>query len=60
MKTTDEAIVLINQLAQSDLQDDDISFNAFGLEEYLEQEADWFEWTNEDGDDIMYIIDNKE
>jgi hypothetical protein len=42
--------VLIDALAYSDLLDDRIVANAFGLE-YLENDGEWYEWYNADGED---------
>ena len=61
VNTPDEAKTLINILTQKDLNNSDIEYNAFGLEEYDEsaqdKDSNWFEYYNEDGKDIMEIMD---
>lgn len=46
------AKTLINALAQSDLLDNSVIYNCFGLEEWNEDEQEWEEWYDEDGCDI--------
>lgn len=48
----EQARRLIKELAESDLLDDSIEYNVFGLEEWNEDEDEWQEWYDEDGCDI--------
>lgn len=57
VETQDEAEKVLNILADYDLfqfknRVKPDYFNAQGLEEYDEQEKEWFEWYNEEGLDI--------
>lgn len=54
----EEAMKLIDSLSASDLKDDSVSFNAFGLEVYDESTGrlGWSEWYK-DGEDIIEIMD---
>lgn len=64
----EEAIFLINKLVEQQLTDSDITDNAFGLEEFDKSmigendgECDgWCEYYNEDGLDIMEIMDERD
>lgn len=56
VSSTDEAIKEINKRIASDLLDDSIVFNAFWLEVY--EDWEWVEWYNDDGEDIIEVIDN--
>lgn len=61
VKTLDEAKLLLNTLAQYDLFQLENNIkpdysNAGGLEMYDEEEGDWFEWSNEDGDQIDEVM----
>jgi len=58
-QSTTEALAIINARADSQVNDESVEWNAFGLEIY---EADdgtgnpgWCEWYNEDGDSIEDI-----
>lgn len=46
-----EGLAIINALAsfQLTLEDSAISSNAFGLEEWDEQEQEWYDWADEEG-----------
>ena len=47
------AILLLDVLAYYDLyQGDRVVANAQGLQYYDEQEKEWFDWCNEEGEDI--------
>lgn len=64
VKDEKSAIVLIEQLIDQQVEDEDITDNVFGLEEYdslfIDDDCDgWIEYYNEDGLDIMEIIDYK-
>jgi hypothetical protein len=56
----DEAKALIRKLVQEQLQDDYIVSNAFGLEEWDELDKEWLEWEDNDGFDIMAVIDQED
>jgi hypothetical protein len=45
----EHARILINALAQSDLLDKSVEWNAFGCEEWNEDEKEWEEWHDEGG-----------
>ena len=51
---------LITALAESDLHNEAIEFNAFGIVEWDNEENDYFEWYDENGRDIMEILDEEE
>lgn len=64
-----QAIALIEGWANEDLHNPNISFNAFGLEEYDDTDLTeedkgtdegWTEWYNSDGQDIAEIMDKIE
>ena len=66
VETPQQAIALINQWADEDLHNPNVSFNAFGLEEYDDTDlpegdkgtdAGWSEWYNSEGQDIIEIMD---
>jgi len=46
---------LINALANSQLLDESITDNAFGLEVF--EGGEWTEWMDDDGNDIDYLCD---
>lgn len=49
----EQARILINALAQSDLLDKSVEWNVFGCEEWNEDEQEWEEWYDpETGTDI--------
>lgn len=54
VKTPEEAMKLIDALAESDLSNDGVEFNAFGL---LDETGD--EWNNEDAQDICEVMDER-
>lgn len=69
VETPMQAISLIEQWADEDLHNPNISFNAFGLEEYDDTnlpdvltgtDEGWSEWYNSDGQDIIEILDEME
>lgn len=47
----EEAIVMINKLADAQLKNEFIECNAFGLEVF--ENGEWSEWYSEDGEDII-------
>ena len=64
IESPQQAISLINQWADEDLHNPRIEFNAFGLEEFSEdmlnedaKSEGWSEWYNNEGQDIMEIMD---
>ena len=60
VKDIDEAKFIINLLTDYDLYlKDKIDANACGLEEYDEMDDEWVEWNNEDGQDILEVIEGK-
>lgn len=73
VKNVEDAKILIKELIKSDLLDEDLLMNAFGLEELTDANIElskseetykdnqgWYEYEDEDGDDIMEIINNNE
>ncbi len=65
VNSVEQAMKVINQLTEEDLNNPAVEFNAFGLEEYdeefakLEPESDgWCEYYDNDGNDILEIMDN--
>ena len=58
VKTVEEAIKWINEQAELDLKDNNIIWNAGGLEEF--EDGEWSEYYNEDGLDIKEIIEEIE
>ena len=65
IETPMQAICLIEQWADEDLKNPNVSFNAFGLEVYDDTdlpeedegtEAGWSEWYNSEGQDIAEIM----
>lgn len=63
VETPFQALILINKYAEDDLKDESIEFNAFGLEQYSEEDIDgthWTEWYNNDGQDICEVLDELE
>lgn len=55
--TVEDAIKLIKQFIKEDLEDKKFVWNAGGLEEF--EDGEWTEWYNDDGEDIMEVIDNQ-
>ena len=53
-----EAIDFINEWSAKDLKDNSIEWNAFGLEEFNPDSNEFEEYYNENGEDILEIIDN--
>lgn len=53
-----EAKRVIRKAIEEDLKDDSIYFNAFGLERF--EAGKWSEWYDNDGDDIMDIIEDED
>jgi hypothetical protein len=47
-----QAILVLGRLADQQVNDDTIPFNAGGLEEYDSETGEWYEWTDTDGRDI--------
>lgn len=56
--TPDTAVVLIEALAASQLLDENIDSNAFGLEIF--EDGEWSEWHSENDEDIAEYAENKE
>lgn len=54
VKSINDAIIIINAIAQEELLNEDIEFNAFGLEVY--EDDDWSEYYDEEGRDISEIM----
>ena len=54
---TSEAIMVINVLIKRDLNDDRITDNMMGLEEFIDGE--WLEYQNEEGMDINELIEEE-
>ena len=52
VKDINHAKAIIDNLAQSDLLNDNVEMNVFGLEQFNEETKDWEEWYDEDGCDI--------
>lgn len=50
----EEGAKLINLMAQEQLEDSNIAWNAFGLEEL---EDGYHEWYDENGDDVDYLCE---
>lgn len=59
VKDVEQAKRLIGTLSESDLYNELVEFNAFGLVEWDSDEKDYFEWYDEDGRDIMEIMDEE-
>ena len=59
IKDIDHAKRLISDLIESDLNNPNVEFNAFGVVEWDEEEQDYGEWYDEDGRDIMEILDDE-
>ena len=62
VETVEEAKVLITAMANSQLEDDSVDFNAFGLEvleELDEDTLEWCEYFNDLGEDITLILYNE-
>lgn len=59
IKDIDHAKRLISDLVESDLNNPNVEFNAFGVVEWDEEEQDYGEWYDEDGRDIMEILDDE-
>ena len=60
---TQAAIRWINKWTNNDLKDDSIQFNSMGLKVYEDDGAGgmmWQEYYNDDGQDIIEMIDMKE
>lgn len=57
VKDLDEAKSLIRRLVKQQLKDDSVGCNAFGLEVFVDGILEWEEWDNNEGDDIMVVID---
>ena len=57
VKDVEHAKGLIEDLIESDLHNPSVEFNAFGLLEWDEEEKDYGEWYDEDGRDIMEILE---
>ena len=62
VKSEEEAIKKINELAQIDLKSPFIDWNAFGLEVFNEEKQKWDgeEYYNEEGEDIREIEERLE
>jgi len=65
VKTIEEAIAWLKKQTKKDLEDESIIWNAGGLMEFDESmvsddEDGWGEFYNEEGQDIMEIIDEME
>lgn len=60
IETIEDALILINSLAQTQLKDDSIVANAFGLET-PDDIGIWEEWEDEEGNDIdaYELVDGK-
>jgi len=54
----DHGVRLISALIESDLLDDSIESNAFGMES--DESGMWEEWYSPAGVDIMTLVDDKE
>ena len=52
VETIAEAITWLDQVAQDDLDDNTVVWNAQGLQEYDTEDNEWVEWYDDDGDDI--------
>lgn len=50
-----DAIRTIKEKTDTDLRNDDIVWNAYGLEVF--EDNDWQEYSNDDGEDIAEIIE---
>lgn len=59
VKNPAEAIRLIGDLAKALLEDANITWDAFGLEE-LESDGEYHEWYDDDGNSINDLLDQKE
>ena len=57
VNNVDEAIMVINTLIKRDLNDDRITDNMMGLEEFID--GDWSEYQNEEGMDINELIEEE-
>ncbi len=64
VQTPEEAINILSAAIATDLKDESVWSNAFGLEKYEdvgnEGGPEWCEWYNDEGQDIMEIMDEGE
>lgn len=54
VKTSEEGIILIDQLADAQLKNSEITDNSFDLMIYNERTQEWETWFDEDGNDASY------
>lgn len=54
VNTVEEAKVMLNELANEDLRNPRIAWNAGGLE--VLEDGEWCEWYDEDGNDIDSLM----
>lgn len=62
VSSIDDAKKIIDMLAESDLNNPNIDYNAFGLEEHDEnfpENGGWSEWYNDNGEDIVEVMDSE-
>ena len=57
VKDINHAKTLIEALTESDLMNEEVEMNVFGLEEYNEESKDWEEWYDDEGCDIFEHFD---
>jgi antitoxin component HigA of HigAB toxin-antitoxin module len=60
VKDIEQAKELINTLTEADLKNPNVEFNAFGLLEWDEEEQEYLEYYDEEGRDIIEILDAEE
>ena len=56
VEDTAQAAELIRRLVIEQLADKSIIVNAFGLEQWQADKADWAEWYDDDERDIMQVV----
>lgn len=59
VESTQDAMDFINEWSEKDLKDNSIEWNAFGLEEFNQDTQEYEEYYNEDGEDILELMDSE-
>lgn len=58
--SVEEAVDIIIEAIEEDLEDDSVTDNAFGVEERIDLGGkdgwQWVEWSNDDGEDVMEVV----
>lgn len=60
VQEVEQAKTLINELAEADLHNPNVEFNAFGLLEWDEEEQEYLEYYDEDGRCMSEILWDEE